>query len=406
MWKNSKRAACKRMKLLLGCDYASGSRTRMTPECRLDSISFNVHKLNNRERPTDKQRIIIVPSFWEFGVETLGMSYCLPQIIHRNPNCYIVVAGWHGRSFLYSKIADEYWEIKESYQWLREYSDAFRNESRNISKLELKLQAYGRVVQGSEFSQMCVEYVCVECKNSFVSQNHIDTKCSKCNGTNLIKPLFGDLSSNKKRFISIPEISQEKKNSISKYISGKAVGIFARNRIRYGRNLSISFYQRLINIIKDMGYQPIWMGEKQSVYPCPDKSIVDFTTCSESNDLECTLALLEKCSFTMQYYTASTRLAAMVKTPWILFESADQLVGNGQEGMRIILTTDQDKKKIVVTNFQKLIENESEGISLSSLAVKELMSGNFETIIGMVDNESLVRMNMSKMDYWWRNTIN
>lgn len=402
MRKNRKATALQKLRLLSAYDYASGSRARMYPERKLASMSFSVHKFNNRSKPQDLQKILIIPSFWEFGVETIGMCYCLPQIIHANPDCYIIVVGWHGRSFLYSKMADEYWELSEDHQWLREYSDAFRNDSRNISNLEVKLSQYGRVVNGSSFSQMCVHYFCVECKHGFVTHNHINTKCQKCNGDNLVRPLFGDLSASKKRFVSVPTPSMEKHDAMRRFVHGKPIAIFARNRLRYGRNLSINFYQKLINLIKEMGYQPIWMGEKQSVHACPDPTIVDFTSHPESNDLECTLALLSMCNYTMQYYTASTRLAAMVKTPWILFESADQLVGNGQEGMRIILTTEQEKKKLVIANFQRLLENEDEGIRHSRIAIEEMDQGNHKTIVAMVDNSDMVRMNMVKLDYWWR----
>lgn len=402
MRKNRKATSLQRLKLLPACDYASGSRARMSPERKLDSMSFSIYKFNKRSRPQDLRKILIIPSFWEFGVETLGMSYCLPQIIHANPDCYIIVVGWYGRSFLYSKMADEYWELSENYQWLREYSDAFRNDSRNVGKLEVKLSQYGKVVNGSSFSQMCVQYFCVECKHGFVTHNHINTRCQKCNGSNLIRPLFGDLAASKKRFVGIPQPSEEKKELMRKYVHGKPIAIFARNRLRYGRNLSIGFYQRLIDLIKDMGHQPIWMGEKQSVYQCPDPTIVDFTSQPESRDLECTLALLGMCNYTMQYYTASTRLAAMVNTPWILFESADQLVGNGQEGMRIILTTEQEKKKLVIANFQRLLEDEDGAIRYSRIALEEMDKGNHKTIIAMVDNPDMVRMNMVKLDYWWR----
>ena len=403
MWSNSKTISNKKLKLLPAYDYASGSRIKMIPEKKLESLNFHVHKFTNRARPSDKRKILIVPSFYEFGVETIGICFCLPQIIHANPDCYVIVVGWYGRQFLYSKIADEYWELDEAYQWLREYSDAFTNDSRNIGKLEIKLQNYGRVVFGSSMAQLCVQYFCTECKNYFVSHNHIDTKCNKCSSSNLIKPLFGDLGVSKKRFVPIPKPSDEKKEQIKKILPDNTVAIFARNRKRYGRNLSIDFYKKLINSLKSMGYNPIWMGEKQSVYPCPDNTIIDFTTKSECRDLEYTLAVLSQCKFTIQFYTASTRLASMVKTPWILFESADQLVGHGQEGMRVILTTDYDKKKIVIANFFKLTNEEDLGIQVAKEAIEEFISGNCDTKIAMVDNPNMVRMNMAKLDYWWRN---
>jgi len=403
MRSNSKAVSDKKLKLLPAYDYASGSRIKMNPEKKLDSLNFCVHKFTNRTRPKDQRKILIVPSFYEFGVETIGICFCLPQIIHANPDCYVIVVGWFGRQFLYSKIADEYWELDESFQWLREYSDAFRNDSRNINKLEIKLKQYGRVVFGSSMAQLCVQYFCTECKNYFVSHNHIDTKCLKCSSSNLIKPLFGDLGVSKKRFVPIPLPSEKKKQLAQSMMPENSVAIFARNRKRYGRNLSIDFYIKLINTLKNMGYNPVWMGEKQSVYSCPDDSILDLTSKKESRDLEFTLAALSLCKFTMQFYTASTRLASMVKTPWILFESADQLVGNGQEGMRVILTTDYDKKKIVIANFFKLTNSEDTGIEIVKDSVNEFLSGNCDTKVAMVDNPDMVRMNMTKLDYWWRN---
>jgi len=402
MWSNSKTTPNKKLKLLPAYDYASGSRIKMIPERKLESLNFHIHKFTNRVKPTDNRKILLVPSFYEFGVETIGICFCLPQIIHANPDCYVIVVGWYGRQFLYSKIADEYWELDEDHQWLREYSDAFRNDSRNISKFEIKLSQFGRVVTGSSMAQLCVQYFCTECKNYFVSHNHIDTKCDKCSSTNLVKPLFGDLGVSKKRFVSTPKPSEGKKEQAKLIMRENSVAIFARNRKRYGRNLSIEFYKSLINLLKSMGYNPIWMGEKQSVYPCPDDSIVDFTNRQEARDLEFTLAILSQCKFTIQFYTASTRLASMVKTPWILFESADQLVGHGQEGMRVILTTDYDKKKIVIANFFKLTNDEDQGIKVAKEAIQEITSGNFETKIAMIDNPDMVRMNTEKLDYWWR----
>lgn len=392
----------KKLRLLKAYDYAPGSRERISPEKRVESLTFHVHKFTKRQFPSDRRKVLVVPCFYEFGVETIGLLFCLPQIIHANPDSYVVAVGWHGRSFLYSKIVDEYWELDERFQWLREYSDAFRNDSRNIGKLEIKLAQFGRVVSGSYMARMCVQYFCVECKHAFVSQNHINTACEKCGGSNLIKPLFGDLGANKSRFLEVPRPSEEKLAIARSWLGDKPVGIFARNRLRYGRNLSPDFYQRLIDSLRSMGYTPVWLGERQSVHACPDKGVFDFTVMPESRDLETTLAVISLCEFTVQFYTASTRLASMVKTPWILFESADQLVGRGQEGMRVILTTDYDKKKIVIANFQSLSENEGRGIEAFERSVRQLESGDFDTVVEMVDNPELVSSNMQKLDYWWR----
>ena len=393
--------ANKKLILVKPYAYTTGSRSKMLPEKKIDELTFHVHKFNNRKKPNDNKKIIFIPAFYEFGVETIGITYCIPQIIHRNPDCYVIIVGWYGRSFLYSKIADEYWELKEEYQWLREYADAFSTESRNLSNLEIKLKQQGKVVCSAMMSKLCVEYYCISCNSFFSTKEHINTVCDKCKSSNLVRPLFGDLEASKKRLWKIPDPSQEKKNYAKSFLKENTVAIFARNRTRYGRNLSINFYVKLINLLKRMGYNPIWMGEKQSVHKCPDPTILDFTTHNESRDLELTLAIISQCVFTIQFYTASTRLASMVKTPWILFESADQLVGNGQEGMRIVLTTDYDKKKIVIANFQNLAENEQTGILYCEQSINEIINKNFETIVGMVDNKPVVEGNMNKLNYWW-----
>lgn len=397
-----KKATIKRLKLFDGCAYSVGGRQKIAPEKKIEELTFYLHKFNNRKRPNDKRKILIVPAFYEFGVETLGVTYCIPQIIHRNPDCYVIVVGWYGRGFLYSKIADEYWELKEEYQWLREYADAFRNDSRSLGILENKLSQMGKVAGNAVMAKLCIEYFCIKCNHYFYTSDHLNVKCKKCSCDNLVKPLFGDLGAAKKKMWQLPSPSLEKLEKAKNILKPKSVAIFARNRMRYGRNLSINFYVKLINLLREKGYNPIWMGEKQSVYKCPDPTMLDLSSHPDSRDLEFTLAVLSQCEFTMQFYTASTRLASLVKTPWILFESAEQLVGVGQEGMRLVLTTDFDKKKIVINNFQKLYENEDTGISYCNQAIDELVNKNFETIVGMVDDQSVVMANMEKFKYWWR----
>lgn len=399
---NCQKNANKKLKLLRAFNYAKGSKQKMLPEARLDSLSFTVHKFNNRKKPTNPNKILIIPAFYEFGTETIGVTYCIPQIIHRNPDCYVIVAGWHGRKYFYSKLADEYWELKEDYQWLREYADAFYNDSRNLLRLELKLSNMGKIADRGVMAKLCVEYYCISCSHYFFSNNHIDTLCPKCNTTNLSKPLFGDIQGSRKKLWQIPEPNKDKINFCKNFLKPKSVGIFARNRLRYGRNLSINFYVKLINLLRELGYNPVWLGEKQSVYSCPDPTILDFTNKELSKDLEMTLAIISQCDFTIQFYTASTRLASMVKTPWILFESTDQLVGGGQEGMRIAITTEYDKKKIVVINFQSLYEDENLGIKLCRQSISELENKNFETIVGVPENKDIIESGLQKFNRWWR----
>jgi len=150
-----------------------------------------------------------------------------------------------------------------------------------------------------------------------------------------------------------------------------------------------------------MGYNPIWLGEKQSVLPCPVEHITDFSRLPESRDLELTLAIVKQLAFTIQFWTASTRLASLVGTPWILFESPDQLAGGGQEGIRIALTTDWDKKKIVLTNYQDVLEKQEVALGLVKKSVEEIQQQDFSTIIGMVENKETVDKWLNKFNHWW-----
>ena len=77
-------------------------------------------------------------------------------------------------------------------------------------------------------------------------------------------------------------------------------------------------------------------------------------------DLELTLAIISQLSFTVQFWTASTRFASAMGTPWLLFESPDQICGNGQEGKRIALTSDPNKKKLVVSQFFNVLRKPKE----------------------------------------------
>ena len=67
-----------------------------------------------------------------------------------------------------------------------------------------------------------------------------------------------------------------------------------------------------------MDYNPIWLGEKQSTLACPVSDVVDMTRKPEARDLELTLAIVSQLEFTIQFWTASTRLSALVGTPYLV----------------------------------------------------------------------------------------
>ncbi len=182
-------------------------------------------------------------------------------------------------------------------------------------------------------------------------------------------------------------------------VGNRPVGIFARNRQCYGRNLPSEFYKELIILLEDMGYTPIWLGEKASTLECPVDHIVDFSRMEESRDLELTLAIVSLCEFTTQFWTASTRLAAMIGVPYLLFESPDQLWGAGQEGKRLSLVT-MGKKKIVATHYLNVLNNQRDGIDLVKRAIVEMQENNYNDIIAMVDDVKIVQKQRSNFIGW------
>lgn len=387
--------------LIPGTAYTPGDKKKIKPEANLDSVEFNIFKFNNRTRPKDKKKIIILFSFYEFGTEVLSALYCFPRFIHLNPGYYVIVAGWYGREYLYRHLADEFWELKEEYQWLREYADSYRHDSKNLKILSDKLSEMGVLATGKEMSHFCLGHRCLDCNHYFMTQEYFNPICAKCQSANLSRPLLSDVKRHRKLIHPLPVPSIKMLAKAKQYLKPNPVGIFARGRTRYGRNLQPEFYVKLIKLLEHMGYNPIWLGEKQSILPCPVDHIVDFSRMPESRDLELTLAIVSQLKFTIQYWTASTRLASMVGTPWILFESPDQLVGHGQEGIRIALTTDWNKKKIVLANYMDVFENHEMTLGLTQKSIQEIQQQDFSTIVGMVENKNVVNEWLKKFNYWW-----
>jgi len=361
----------------------------------ISEISFNKFKFNKRIMPS-KENIVFITCFGEFGCESIGLMYCIPKVIQQYPDAYIVCVGWYGREYLYRHLVDEFWELKEEFQYLREYSNAFQNTSKSIKKLENVLRNDGIVVESDSMGKMCLGTYCKSCGNFW---NDNGNCCPKCNSVKLLKGILNNIPFHKKLGVSIPRPSIKYLNLAKKYLKPNSVGIFARGRTCYGRNLSSDFYTNLISLLENMGYNPIWLGEKQSVLECPVDHITDFSRLPESRDLELTLSIIANLEFTVQCWTASTRFASMVGTPWILMESPDQIVGNGQEGMRIALTTDFNKKKIILAQYKNVKENEIESLTYIKQAIKEIHEDNWENIIGPVDHD-ITNFMLKKQELW------
>lgn len=337
-------------------------------EQRIQKIKFKVYKFNSRVKPKNKN-IVIFPHFAEFGSEIVGVLYCLPKLIREKyAGKYIIVAGWHGREYLYRHLVDEYWEIGEEFQHLREYCRAFHHASRNLKILEHKMKAFGTV-------------------------HNIDVF-----GSLVVKQIYPNAKKSKESAIWLPMPAKEKIDYFKNILKPNSVGITARNRKCYGRNLPKEFYVKLIEVLKTNGYNPVWIGEKATSLPCPDNSIYDFSSSEQADDLEHTLALVSCLDFTVQFWTASSRLAGLVNTPFIIFESPEQIYGKrGQEGVRLELCTKENKSKIVISQYVNTLNDHDGTLDLVMKAANEIKDENYGVMIGLADEEMVKKMMAGKL---------
>jgi hypothetical protein len=350
----------------------------------LVDIKFNVFKFSERMKPNDFNKITIISCLSEFGCETIGCLYCLPRIVHERKNDYKIAVGWYGREYFYRHLVDEFWEIQEECQFLRDYCKAFHHESRNLAKLERTLQEYGNVVTSENVGRIVVGNKCLKCGNFWGDTSHV-MECPECHNNDIIRSLFGDVKKYRKQIVLIPKPSSEKLIEADKYLKPNPVGIFARGRTTYGRNLQPEFYIKLIELVESLGFNPIWLGEKQSTLECPVPHVFDFSRSKEARDLELTCAIVSKLKFTIQYWTASTRLAALMGTPHLLFESPQQIWGQGQEGYRLALLKGLAPSKMVMCHFLSAYNDNETTLKLTKQAIEEMNSGNYADISGMVD---------------------
>lgn len=399
------------MRIFKGRPFNPGDKKPVGVEERMEDVKFNVYKFNNRQKPEDKKQIILITNFSEFGCESIALMYCIPRILKMYPGAYFIAVGWYGREYLYRHLVDEFWEIKEEHQWLREYSRAFTHESKNLERIEKGLTNFGQVLSGAYFGHICLGNTCQKCKHFWGEQQYV-VRCPECGSSEIERSLFGDIPNYRSQAVHVPKPSAAVIEEAKKYIArskrrngddAPTVGIVARGRQCYGRNLPPEFYSKLIDKLDGWGYKVVWFGEKQSTIPVPEDHadhVLDFSRLPESRNLELTLGLISQLKFTIQFWTASTRLASMMDVPWILFESPDQIVGQGQEGMRIALTTPPDKKKLILSHYLNVLNDHDGALSLVDRAVKELNQNNWSDIVGMVENQKVVEEMLKKQKEW------
>lgn len=365
-----------------------GNKEAIPAEEAFEEIGFKIHKFSSRPRPKEHKKINVICCFSEFGCETVGVLYCIPRIIRDHPSDYRIIVGWTGRSYLYRHLADEFWEMDEKHMWLREYARAFHNESKNLARIEEALAKHGRVVPSAYLGRIAISAKCFDCRlfyNTVYAEGRYEgNTCPRCGSRNILPPILGDVSYWKPKAIKLPAPSNEKITAIQHYLKDRPVGVFARARRCYGRNLQPEFYQGLVSLLRDRGYEPIWLGEKESTLACPVKDVVDFSRMSEARDLESTLAIIAKCEFTIQFWTASSRLAGLMGVPYLLFESPDQIWGAGQEGIRRNLC-DFGKRKLSINHYLNVYQNNEAGLKVVEECISQMESGDYGDHMGLVD---------------------
>ena len=352
----------------------------------INSFVFKKHIF----KKTNKKQNLFILNFSEFGVETLSCLYSIPIIAKVYANFKIIVVGWVGRDYLYRHLVDEFWELDEKFYYLKDYSNAFLNNSKDIKNLEKNLSLFGSVITSGFLGNFFVANFCKNCLNYWLDNKK---NCNRCGNFDISLPILDTLDRNSAVNIPIPP-------DTGIQVPLNSVAIFARNRKTYGRNLPKDFYLKLNKSLIKMGYNPIYLGENSTSLNMTD--CVDFSSSPNVKRLEFTLEVLSKVQFSLQFWTASTRLAAITNTPYILVESPNQVAYQAQELKRIALTTNFNKKKIIICHYIDFLENQNQGIELINKAVLEMKNNNWNHIFGMVKNKEILHsiIKDNNLDNW------
>jgi hypothetical protein len=381
--------------LLPAITYNPGDKKEVDCEKHIKNISFNIHRFTNRQVPENTANVVVFPNFSEFGSELIQTCYTMPRMLNSTyQGKYSIAMGWYGRAYLYKHLVDEFWEIKEEYQYLREYCRSFHHESKNLKNIEKMASQYGRVVAPNDHAIGILYPRLATCpvKECCGQMIHADKNqiCLRCHAHMPPVGIYNDIVRAKTSAVWPNEPDKAKVDYVKqKYLKPRSVGITARQRTCYGRNLPADFYEKLVKYLESIGYNPIWIGEKETTSRSPFPHIVDYCTTEDARDLETTLALVSQLEFTIQFWTASTRLAGLVGTPYIIFESPDQLYGNGHEGYRLNLCTKKNNGKVVLAHYVNVASDHGAAIDLVGRAINEIAEGNFDDIIGMVESDHI-----------------
>ena len=382
--------------------YTPGDFVLVEKEKRLKTVTFKKTKFKESE---NKENLIIIV-FSEFGCEAVAIHYLIPEIVSKNPNKNIIVVGWQGRGFLYSHLAHEFWEIDSKYMFLKDYAKAFHNDSKNVKWIEKSLKEYGEIITSSNLGNMALAVKCRKCNAEFGADRKC-FQCSICNSNDLKHSYFSDPIGAKDKYVSVPSLGFKYYKKAKKLIKPNSVALFVRGRKAYGRNLTPEQYKQVVDDLISLGYNVVWLGEKYTTFDLDNDykdKFINLCNHPDFDNLEFVLSVLQICKFSLQFWTASTRLSAMVNTPFIIIESPDQVFGRGQEGQRLILITrEESKKKVIFCNHKIVMDNFWDFRGLLKWQIYNFIEvGDYSDVIGLVDNYEAVKANYLTSDNFWR----
>lgn len=341
----------------------------------ISKIQFNELVFNKHVFVEDNEfkKKMFFLSFGEFGCETLLPTFLIPRVSANFPEYRKIIIGWSNREYLYRELCDEYWELDPKHMVLKNVSYAFENTSIELKSLYKRLLPLGIVIDGTKIGKLCVKARCKKCSFEFEADRG-DIYCAKCYSENIEKSLFQGSKIYKKYAAPLPNIRKEFIDFADGYIPDNTVALFARNRKTYGRNLSFDHYEKTIDRLISLGYNIVLLGESVSSYNLKNNKIINFMDHEFAGNLEAAFAIVNRCVFSLQFFTASSRISSILNKPFILFESVDQIYGRGQEGIRLsLMTKNYNNKKIVLANYLDVAENTNESIDLMEQAVQELI---------------------------------
>lgn len=335
-----------------------------------NELCFNKHVFKEEVNFSKKMFFL---SFGEFGCETILPTFLLPRMNNNFQEYRKIVIGWKDREYFYRDICDEYWELDSKYMMLKNNSYAFENTSVEIASLNKRLIPLGVVINGTKIGKLCVKAKCKKCFFEF-EVDRGDVYCAKCYSDNIEKSLFQGSREYRKYSNVLPQINKKYIDFAQDYIPENTVALFARNRKTYKRNLTTEHYDKIIDMIISLGYNVVLLGESVSSYSLKNEKIINFMNHELAGNLEAAFAIVNKCVFSLQYFTASSRISSLLNKPFVLFESADQVYGRGQEGIRLsLMTKDYNNKKIVLANYVDVAENTDDAVATTKQAIQELL---------------------------------